>query len=91
LTSVECNAGICALFNLPQIAISYKKMLSFVEKLDLKSAREEQNKIIDETLKHKKSGKFLLSIKTTFNLKAKSLNLNVGNPRPPISFDYNHN
>ncbi len=88
LTSVECNAGICALFNLPEVVKSYKKILSSVEKLDLKTAREEQNKIIDECLKHKTSGNFFLSIKNTFNSNVKSLKLNFGYPRPPIYFHY---
>ncbi len=73
LTSVECNASICALFNLPEVVKSYKKIVSSVEKLDLKTAREEQNKIIDECLKHKISGNLFLSIKITFNSNVKSL------------------
>ncbi len=88
LTSVECNAGICALFNLPEVVKSYKKILSSVEKLDLKTAREEQNKIIVECLKHKTSENFFLSIKTTFNSNVKSLKLNFGYPRPTIHYHY---
>jgi len=88
LTSVECNAAVCALFNFPKVVDSYKKIISSVEKLDLENARKEQNKIIDECLKQRTSGNFFLSIKTTFNSNVKSLNLNVGYPRPPISYNY---
>lgn len=88
LTAVDCNAGICALFNLPEVVDSYKKIVKFVEVSDLESARREQNKIIDAVIKQKSSGNFFLSIKTTFNSLVKPLGLDFGVPRPPIHYHY---
>jgi len=89
LTAVDCNAGICALFNLPEVVDSYKKIVKYVELSDLENARKEQNKIIDQTFKHKANGNFFLSVKTTFNSNVKSLGLDFGFPRPPIHYHYN--
>jgi len=88
LTAVDCNASICALFNMPEVIGSYKKIIEAVERSDLKTARIEQNKIIDETLKYKADGNFFLSLKTAFNARVKPLGLNFGQPRPPIHYHY---
>jgi N-acetylneuraminate lyase len=86
--ALDCEAGICALFNLPEVVQSYKKIIELVGKLDLESARREQNKIIDECIKHQSSGNFFLSIKTAFNATVKPLGLDFGYPRPPIHYAY---
>jgi len=88
LTGVDCNAGICALFNLAEVVHSYKKLMSFVEQSDLDSARKEQLYITEQTLKHKMSTNFFLSIKKTFNTAVKPLGLDFGHPRPPIHYHY---
>ncbi|XP_054156974.1 N-acetylneuraminate lyase B-like [Oppia nitens] len=89
LTSLACDAGICALFNLPEVVDAYKKLVAHVDRSDLDSARREQSAIVDECVKHKTSGNFFLSIKQTFNSIVKPLGLDFGYPRPPISYHYN--
>lgn len=89
LVAVECNAAVCALFNLPNIVQSFHKIVADVERNDFQAARQEQYKIVDACLLHKNSGNFFLSIKTTFNSLVKPLGLNFGLPRPPIAYEYN--
>lgn len=85
---MDSRAGNCAMFNFTSVVDSYKKMVSFVDENDLDSARKEQDKIIDECIKHKATGNFFVSAKKQFNVDVNHLGFNVGLPRPPLCYHY---
>ncbi|CAG2179920.1 unnamed protein product [Oppiella nova] len=88
LTGLDSRAANCALFNFGPVVECYKKMVSFVDQSDLDSAREEQTKIIGESMKHQMSGNYFVSAKKQFNADVKHLGINVGAARPPLCYQY---